>query len=106
MMPDAGRFLRRMKVAAGGLEELQHRLVLERGRVGEVDDHLDAGHRLLEPLPGDAVDAALGRGGDDLVAALSQYRGGLRADQAGAAVDEDLHGPTLLVDDSTPRQIA
>ena len=46
MVPHAGRGLRREKVAAGGLEELQHRPVFERGRVGEVDDHLRAGHGL------------------------------------------------------------
>ena len=51
------------------------------------------------PLPaavvsgaGNAVDAAFGRGGDDLVAALAQNGDGLRADQAGAAHHDDLHG--------------
>jgi hypothetical protein len=32
-MPDAGRGLRRENVAAGGLEEFQHRLVLKRERI-------------------------------------------------------------------------
>ena len=49
------------------------------------------GHGLFEPLAGDGVDAALGRGGDDLVAALTQNDDGLRADQAGAADHNDLH---------------
>jgi len=34
-----------------------------------VGHHLRAGHGLFKALAGDAVDAALGRGGDDLVAA-------------------------------------
>jgi len=33
----------------------------------------------------------LSRGGDQLVAALAQNGDGLRADQAGAAADDDLH---------------
>src|SRR6185437_6696360 len=92
MVPDAGSGLRREKVAAGGLEEFQHRPVFKRGRIGEVDHHLRAGNGLLEPLAGDAVDAAFGRGGDDLMATLAQNGDGLRADQAGAADDDDLHG--------------
>lgn len=31
---------RRVKVAAGGLEEVQHRLVLKWGRIGQVDHDL------------------------------------------------------------------
>ena len=46
----------------------------------------------FEALAGDGVDAAVGRGGDDLVAALAQNGDGLRADQAGAADHDDLHG--------------
>src|SRR5205814_5562244 len=80
------------KVAPGSLEELQHRLVFKRGRIGEVDHHLRAGHGLFEALAGDGVDAGIGRGGDDLVTALTQNGDGLRADQAGAADDNDLHG--------------
>ena len=66
VVADAGCGLRRQKVAAGGLEELQHRLVLKRRRIGEVDHHLHAGHGLFEALAGDGVDAALGRGRDEL----------------------------------------
>src|SRR6267142_4379688 len=101
MVPDAGRGLRREKIAAGGLEEFQHRLVFKGGRIGEVDHHLRAGHGLFEALAGDAVDAGLGRGGDGLVAALAQNGDGLRADQAGTADDDDLHGLPSLVDDVT-----
>jgi hypothetical protein len=45
----------------------------------------------LSPSPGHSVDAACGRGGNDLVAAVAQNGDGLRADQAGAADDDDLH---------------
>jgi len=90
--PDSGRGLRREKVAAGGLEELQHRLVFKRRRIGEVDHHLRAGHGLLDALAGDGVDAGIWRSGDDLVAARAQNGDGLRSDQTGAADDDDLHG--------------
>src|SRR5436190_1704372 len=57
------------------------------------DHYLRAGHGLFEALASDSVDAVLGRGGDDLVAALAQNGDRLRADQAaGAADDDDLHG--------------
>src|SRR6185369_13699266 len=57
----------------------------------EVDHHLRAGHGIFDALAGNGVDAGIGRGGDDLVAALAQNGDGLRADQAGAADDHDLH---------------
>src|SRR5260370_9818787 len=59
--------------------------------MGGVDHPLRTSHGLLEALAGDAVDTATGRGGDDLVATLAQNGDGLRADQAGAADDDDLH---------------
>src|SRR3954468_22885647 len=99
MVPDAGCDLCREKVAPGGLEELQHRLVLERGRIGEVDHHLRTGHSLFKALAGDRVYAAIGRCGNDLVAALAQNGNSLRADQASAADDDDLHGLPPLIDD-------
>ena len=46
----------------------------------------------------DAVDAGLRRGSDDLVADLAQNGDGLRADEAGAADHDDLHGLPSLVD--------
>jgi hypothetical protein len=63
----------------------------------EVDHYLRAGHGLLEPLAGDGIDARIRRGGDDLVAPLAQNGDGLRADQAGAADDDDLHDLPSLV---------
>jgi hypothetical protein len=59
---------------------------------------LRTGQGLFEHFAG-YVDAAFGRGGNDLVAALAQNRDGLRADQAGAADDDDLYGLPTLVDD-------
>src|SRR6185295_2395364 len=53
----------------------------------------------FETLAGDGIDAGIGRGGDDLVAAPAQDGDGLRADQAGTADDDDLHGLPSLVDD-------
>src|ERR1051326_2134937 len=102
MLPDAAGFLRCEEVAPGGFEEFQHRFVFKRGRIGEVDYDLRAGHGLFDALAGDRVDAALGRGCDDLVAALPQNGDGLRADQAGAADDDDLHGSPLPADDWRP----
>jgi len=43
----------------------------------------------LTPFAGDDVDAAIGRGGEDLMAALAQNLDGLRADQPGAADNDD-----------------
>src|SRR5689334_6330673 len=50
-----------------------------------------ANHGRFDPLARDAVDAAFRRAGDDLVAALAQNGDDLRADQPGAADDDDLH---------------
>src|SRR5262249_9617807 len=69
---------------------------------GEVDHDLRPGRGLFEPLGGDGVDARVWRGGDDLMAALAQNGDGLRADQASAADDDDLHDLPSLVDDWRP----
>src|SRR5262249_45388528 len=57
---------------------------------------------VFEPLAGGGVAAAMGEAGDDLVPALAQNGDGLRADQASAADDDDLHGLPSLVDDCRP----
>ena len=44
----------------------------------------------------------LRQGGQDLVAGLAQNGDGLRADQAGAADDDDLHDLPFLVDGLRP----
>src|SRR5579863_6150362 len=95
-MLDAGLFLCREKMALGSFKEVHDRLVLERRRIGKVDHDLRAGKGYFEPLAGDGVDARIWRGGEDLVTARAQNGDGLRADQAGAADDYDLHdGPSL-----------
>src|SRR5262245_8627002 len=48
--------------------------------------------RLGEALPGDRVDPELWRGRYGLVAVLGQLGDELRADEPGAADDDDLHG--------------
>src|SRR5262249_34081539 len=100
VVPDArGRF-RREQVAPGSLEEFQHPPAFKGGRGSEANHHLLARHGLCEPLAADAGDAGLGRAGGGLVAALAQHGDGLRADEAGAADNDDLHGLPSLVDES------
>src|SRR5215813_13952320 len=99
MMANARRSLRRMKVAPGGLEEFQHRLVFKGGRIGEVDHHLCAGQSLSEPCARDGIDAALGRGCHRLVTAFAQKGDSLRANQAGSADYDDFHSLPPHVDD-------
>src|SRR5215469_15995181 len=47
---------------------------------------------LFEPRAGDGVEAAFGRAGDDLVTLFAQNGDALRADQAGAPDNDNLHG--------------
>ncbi len=60
----------------------------------------------LEPLAGDGVDAAVGRGGEDFVATLAQDGDGLRADQAGTADHNDLHVDPPLSSDALGSWVA
>src|SRR5438445_11229945 len=64
-----------------------------------------SGHGLFEALAGDAVDAGIWRGGDDLVVALAQNGDGLRADQAGAADYDDLHSEPPRMSGAAPRAV-
>ena len=57
MMRHAGGGLRGQQVAPGRLEEFQGGLVLERGRVREVDDNPGTRKCFGQPLAGDGVDA-------------------------------------------------
>src|SRR6516164_7173782 len=91
MVPDVSCRLRGEKVAAGGLEEIQHCLVFERGRIGEIDHDLRARHGLLEPLARDGIDPAPWRSSYDFVAALAKNGDGLGANQTGATDDYDFH---------------
>jgi hypothetical protein len=84
MVPDARGGLRREKVAPGVSKNSSTALSSNEGKLVR-SIHLRAGHGQFEALAGDAADAALGRGGDDLVAVLAQNGDGLPADQAGAA---------------------
>ena len=81
----------REQVAARGLEEVEHGLVFERGRIGHVDHHLRARERFDQAFAGERVDARLGRGRHGLVAALLKKLDELAADEAGAADDNDFH---------------
>jgi hypothetical protein len=56
-MSHAGAELRGEDVATRGLEELQHRVILKRGRVRHIDHHLGAGKRFGQSAAGDGVDA-------------------------------------------------
>jgi len=79
------------EVASRGLEEFHHRLVLERRRIGEVDHHLRASQRVVQALAGESVDTRILGCCEDLVALFPQPFDGLRADQSGAANDNDFH---------------
>ena len=79
------------QVVGRGREEVERRRVLEVGRVRHVDDDRCAVERRGEPFAGDRVDAEPGRGRDGLVAVLGEPGDDLRADQPGAADDDDLH---------------
>ncbi len=92
MMFDARRLFGRKQVAAGGLEEREHRLALERGRIGKIDDDVATGKRLSEAFARDRVHAGIRGGGDHLVALLSQALDRLGADKARSADDDDFHG--------------
>ena len=73
------------------LEELHHRVVLERGRVGGVDDDVGAGQRVVEPRAGDRVDAGLERRRHRLVTVLAEPVDDLRSDPAAASDDYESH---------------
>ena len=88
----AGRLLGGEQVAGRRREEVEHRGVLERGRVRHVDDHVGALEHLGEAVARERVDPGGGRGGDRLVPVLAELGHDLRADEPGAADDHDLHG--------------
>jgi hypothetical protein len=60
VMPHASGRLGGKEVTPRRLEELQDGLVLERRRVGHVDDNLSAGKRFRQSLTSDGVDAGAG----------------------------------------------
>jgi hypothetical protein len=91
MVGDAGGLFGGQQVAAGGLEEGQGGLRLERRRVGHVDDHLGAGQGLGEAFAGEGVDAGAGRAGHRLMAEAAEPGHHLGPDEARPADDHDLH---------------
>src|SRR5262249_18457346 len=72
-------------------EEVQHGRVVPHGRVRHVDDDLRALERCVESLARDGVDACVRRCRERFVAVLAQLCDELRPDQAGPAVNDDLH---------------
>src|SRR5688572_12475551 len=91
MVPDARSGFCGEQVAAGFLEELQNRVVLERRRIRHVHDNLSARERLGQSLAGDGVDARGRRRRQDLMALLTKPADEVRSDEAAAANDYDLH---------------
>src|SRR5437899_640784 len=95
-MPYAGLLRSRDHVARPRLEKVQHRLVLERRRIRDVNDDVSACKRRLYALPGHGVDAPARRRLQHLMTARPQQRGQLRPDETCTADDNDLHFLTPL----------
>jgi hypothetical protein len=87
MVPHAGGSLRGKEIAAGRLEEREGRLVLEGGRVCQVDDNLSARKRLGQSLAGDGVDARVRGRRHHLIVLLAKPAHELRADETAASDD-------------------
>ena len=66
------------EIAGRRLEKLQHRGVLERGRVGHVDDDVRPGEDLGQALAGEGVDARVRRRRQGLMSLLTETGDGLR----------------------------
>jgi hypothetical protein len=81
-MPCAGLLRSRDQIARPHLEKMQHRLVLERGRIRHIDDNIGACKRWLQALPGYSVDAPARRRLQYLMTARPEQRGQFGADQA------------------------
>src|SRR5262249_28888115 len=73
------------------LEEVQHRLVLPRGRVRHVHDDPCACERFGQPLTSDGVDAGGGGSRHNLVPALAKELHELLPDEPAATNHYDLH---------------
>lgn len=65
-------------------------------RVGDVDDGVHSGERLVESLPTDQVDSSCARKQRHFVSARAQRIDGLPADEAGAPGDGKRIGSVLL----------
>lgn len=87
----AGCHFRRHQIPARFLKEFEHGVVLEGGRVREVDNHLGILQCVRQALAGEGVDAGFRGSGNDLMPFLAQALCSLRTDQAGSADDHDFH---------------
>jgi hypothetical protein len=74
------------------VEELEDRLVLEGGRVCQVDDNLSARKRLGQSLAGNRVDTRVRGRRHHLMALLTKRIHKLRPDEAAASDNHDFHG--------------
>src|SRR5262249_19944981 len=88
---DAGGRFGSEEVPSRSLEELQHRLVLPRGRVRYVHDDPCACERFGQPLTGNGVDAGGGGSRHNFVTALAEELHELLPDEPAAADHDDLH---------------
>jgi len=96
MVPDAGCGLSREKVTPGGLEDSSTALSSNEGELARSMTTCAPAVASLRPSPVMVLTPLLGEAANDVVATLAQNGDGLRADQAGAADDDDLHGlPSL-----------
>lgn len=90
-MCDAGGRFSSEEVLPRGLEELQHRLVLPRGRVRQVHDDPCASERFGEPLTRDGVDAGGGGSRHSFVPTLAKELHELLPDEPAATDHHDPH---------------
>lgn len=81
-MPDALLRRRGRQVVRGRREEVQHRVIGEGRRIGDVDERVGAGQRVGQTRPGEHVDTGVSGRGDDLVAVVLQDVDDLAADEA------------------------
>ncbi|MNY44181.1 hypothetical protein D3C86_1791860 [compost metagenome] len=91
MVRDTGCLLRRRKVAAGRLEEMQDGIIRERWRVGHVHDNLRPGKCLAQAFACQRIHAGLRRRGNDFMALPGKPGDDLAADQASTSNHNDLH---------------
>src|SRR5262249_48754454 len=74
-----------------GGEEVHDGLLLERRRVRDVDDDRGALKNVSQSLSGERVDAGVWRCGHGLVTVFPELGDELRADESGAADDDEFH---------------
>ena len=98
MVADTSDRLGFEEVAGGGLEELHDGVVLERRRVGDVDDDGGTFERVRQAFAREGVDTRGRRGGQHLDALISERGHDFRADAPAAADHDDLHDVLLLLE--------